>query len=151
MRAAIGRSRVDTARKCRGREGRGTFIHHQPGFGGILGVTDTRCRTDKSLLRMASRVRLPHLRSSPGAPAVNTYRKAGQSKRRQKRGRGGRTHGLGFHEFLLFYPLYYLIPRPSWGWGLGSAMQEIRHCFSRFAIARLLAKKRPTQAKTRCV
>ena len=41
--------------------------------------------------------------------------------------------------------------RPSWGGGLGSAIQEIRHCFSRFAIARLCWRRREVLKRRRGV
>ena len=107
-------------------------LHHWSAVWGDSGVTDTQFHTDPSVPRTAAGCAPPaSYGPSPGAPAVNAYRKAGQSKRRKKRVEGG----VALHKFLLFYPLYCLMAPPSWG--LGSVMRGIRHYSSRFAIARL--------------
>lgn len=63
--------------------------------------------------------------------------------------RGRRAHGVGFHGFLLFYPLHYLMARPSWG--LGSVVRGIRYRSFRFDVAYLLWRIREVQERRRDV
>ena len=154
MPAAIGRSRVDTPRKCRGREGRGIFI-----------PSPARVWGDSGSNRHAMSYRpISTKNGKPGAPLASTTprrvlplltrivrlgRASGDgSGREEGEGGGGPMDPwAGISRVPSILPPILFDGTAQ----LGSAMQEIRHCFSQFAIARLYWRRREVLKRRRGV